>query len=66
MRVLVAAESLGGFPEIPLTDDVVAFEDRACLVPTDLHGHALRDASPDHVPDSRAPQIVEESAGIHR
>lgn len=31
-------------------------------MPADAHRHALGDPGPDHVPDGRAPQIVEESA----
>ncbi len=50
----------GRLLEITLRDDVVAFEDGASLVPTDLHGDALRDACPDHAPDRRAPERAPE------
>ena len=31
-------------------------------MPAYLHGHSLRDTGPDHIPDGRPPEIVEELA----
>ncbi len=53
-------EAAGRFVQVTLGNDVVAIEDRPCLVPRDRHCHALRNACPYHVPYSSASKIVEE------
>src|SRR5215467_10708876 len=47
--------------EIGGAHDVVAIEDRARLVPADLHGHGLGDARVDHVPDCAASIVFNSS-----
>src|SRR5712692_9141886 len=55
--------TLGRVTEVALGHDVVAFEHGPGLVPGDHHGDAFRDAGPDHVPDGRPPEIMEEHPG---
>src|SRR5437762_6191038 len=53
----------GRLTEVTLGDDVVAFEHRAGLVAGDHHGNAFGNTGPDHVPDGRPPEIMEEHPG---
>src|SRR5215472_11966649 len=48
------------FAQIGFVDDIVAVKDRAGLVATDRHRHALRNPATNHVAHSSASQIVKE------
>ena len=52
--------------EIATGHDVVALEDGARLVPTQLHGHAFGDTAAYHVSDGRSSQVVWDTAGTTR
>jgi len=49
VRITNDREPFGGLAQIALAHDVVPVEDRARLMPADLHGDALRDGGPHHV-----------------
>src|SRR5262249_42883431 len=49
-----------GVAQVVLCNDVIAVKDRTCLVPSNLHGHALRNTSADHVSDRRTAEVVKE------
>jgi hypothetical protein len=59
----VGVEPFGRGGEILLGDDVVPIECRARPMPRHPHGDHLGDASPDHVADRAAAQIVEDQPG---
>jgi hypothetical protein len=59
----ILGESVCRLLKIGLTDDVVAVEDRACLVPGDAHRHPLRHTGADQVTDNSAAEVVEELLG---
>src|SRR5262249_25091136 len=49
-----------GVAQVVLCNDVIAVKDRTCLVPSNLHGHALGNTSADHVSDRRTAEVVKE------
>src|SRR5256885_1462427 len=49
------ASSLG---QVAFVNDVISLENADGFMPADLHGHLFTDASPGHVPDGTAPEIV--------
>lgn len=53
-------ELAGRLPKVTFTHDVVAVEDTPCLVTGYLHCNPLRNPSPDHIPNSRTPQVMEQ------
>src|SRR6266704_6277211 len=44
--------------QVAFVHDVVSLENANGLVSADLHGHRFTNASPGHVPDGTAPEIV--------
>src|SRR5207247_4357011 len=62
----VRGEAFGRLAQITLADDVVTVEDRARLVSAHLHGDPFGNASPHHVPNRRASQIVKQAPGRPR
>ena len=50
-------------PQISVAHDIIAIKNAAGLVAAQFHGHALWNASANHVPDGRAPEVVRDAAG---
>jgi hypothetical protein len=50
-------------PQISIADDIIAIEDATSLVAAQSHGHAFRNAGPDHVADGSSPEVVRNAAG---
>jgi hypothetical protein len=58
----VGLSSLHCLPKIGLVDDVVAVKDGPRFVAANRHGYALGNSGPDHVPNSRPAEVVEDAA----
>lgn len=53
-------------PQVSIAHDIIAVEDAASLVATELHGHSFLNAGSDHVADGRSSEIVGNTAGAPR
>src|SRR6516164_366560 len=53
-------------PNVCFGDDVVAIENRVCLVAANLPRRLLRDAGANHCSNCTSPKIVQEQAGQSR
>ncbi len=58
---VTVVQSLHCVGEVRLADDVVSLEDRPRLVSGHLHRHALRDGSPNKIPDGGPAEVMRDS-----